>query len=73
MQSNQLVMYRETVAVSYETHTKHIYTPCVWNVELLDVKLAVNIVTTRATHVITCNSAPFLGILALSVRCELTD
>jgi hypothetical protein len=73
MQSNQLVLYRERVAVCSEIHTKHIYTPCIWNVELMDVKRAVHIVTTRARHVIACNSAPFLGILALSVRCESTE
>ena len=37
---------REIIAVSSEIHTKHINTVCGQNVELLDVKLAVRIVTT---------------------------
>ena len=38
--------YREIIAVCSEIHTKHINTLCGHNVELLDVKLAVHIVTT---------------------------
>jgi hypothetical protein len=40
------MMYREIIAVCSQIHTKHINTLCVKNVELLDVKLAVHIVTT---------------------------
>jgi hypothetical protein len=41
------MLYREIMAVCSEIHTKHINT-AVWgqNVELLDVKLVVHIVTT---------------------------
>ena len=39
------MLYREIIAVCSEIHTKHIYIPCVQNVELLNVKLAVHIVT----------------------------
>ena len=37
---------REIIAVCSEIHTKHINTLCGQNVELLNVKLAVHIVTT---------------------------
>ena len=43
---NQSVLYREIIAVFSEIHTKHINTLCGQNVELLNVKLAVHIVTT---------------------------
>ena len=40
------MMYREIMAVCCEVHTKHIITLCGQNVELLNVKLVVHIVTT---------------------------
>jgi hypothetical protein len=40
------MLYREIIAVCYEIHTKHINTLCGQNVELLNVKLAVHIMTT---------------------------
>ena len=40
------MLYREIIAVCSEIHTKHKNTPYGQNVELLDVKLAVHIVTT---------------------------
>jgi len=43
---NQLMLYREITAVCSQIHTKHINTLCGQNVELLNVKLAVHIVTT---------------------------
>ena len=42
----QLMLYREIMAVCSEIHTKHINTLCGQNVELLNVKLVVHIVTT---------------------------
>ena len=39
------MLYREIIAVSSQIHTKHINTPCGQNVELLNVKLEVHIVT----------------------------
>jgi len=39
------MLYRETIAVCFQIHTKHINTLCGQNVELLNVKLAVHIVT----------------------------
>jgi len=39
------MLYREIIAVWFQTHTKHINTLCGQNVELLNVKLAVHIVT----------------------------
>jgi len=40
------MLYREIIIVSSQIHTKHINTLCGQNVELLNVKLAVHIVTT---------------------------
>jgi len=42
------MLYRETIAVCSEIHTKHINTLCGQNVELLNVKLAVYTVTRRS-------------------------
>ena len=39
-------MYREIIAVCSQIHTKHINTLCGQNVEVLNVQLAVYIVTT---------------------------
>ena len=39
------MLYREIIAVCSQIHTKHINTLCVQTVELLNVKLAVHIVT----------------------------
>ena len=41
------MLYREIIAVCSEIHTKHINTLCGQNVELLNVKLVVHIVTTE--------------------------
>jgi hypothetical protein len=40
------MLYREIIAVCSEIHTEHINTLCGQNVELLNVKLVVHIVTT---------------------------
>ena len=40
------MLYREIIAVCSQIHIKHIITLCGQNVELLNVKLAVHIVTT---------------------------
>jgi len=40
------MFYREIMAVCSDIHTKHINTVCGQNVELLNVKLAVLVVTT---------------------------
>ena len=40
------MLYREIIAVCSQNHTKHINTLCGQSVELLNVKLAVHIVTT---------------------------
>ena len=39
------MLYKEVIAVCSQIHTKHINTLCGQNVELLNVKLAVHIVT----------------------------
>ena len=43
-------MYREIIAVCSQIHTKHINTLCGQNVELLNVKLTVHIVTNGGTY-----------------------
>ena len=40
------MLYNEIIALCSQIHTKHINTLCEQNVELLNVKLAVHIVTT---------------------------
>jgi hypothetical protein len=40
------MLYSEIFAVCFDIHTKHINTLCGQNVELLNVKLVVHIVTT---------------------------
>jgi hypothetical protein len=47
IKTSQLELYREIIAVCSQIHTKHINTLYGQNVELLNVKLAVHIVTTR--------------------------
>ena len=46
IKTSQLMLYREIIAVYSEIHTEYINTLCGQNVELLNVKLAVHIVTT---------------------------
>jgi len=41
------MLYREIIAVCFPIHTKHKNTLCGQNVELLDVKVEVHIVTTE--------------------------
>jgi len=40
------MLYREIISVCSQIHTKHINTLCAQNVELLNVKVMVHIVTT---------------------------
>ena len=50
IQTSQLMLYREIMAVCSEIHTKHINTLCRLNVELLNVNMAVRIVTIGSDH-----------------------
>jgi len=45
------MLYEEIIAVCSQIHTKHINTLCGQNVELLNVKLVVHIVTTGTERV----------------------
>jgi hypothetical protein len=45
------MLYREIIAVCSQIHTKHINALCGQNVELLNDKVAVHIVTTRVQRV----------------------
>ena len=51
IKTSQLMLYREIIAVCSEIHTKHTNTLCGQNVELLNVKLTVHIVTTGLQRV----------------------
>ena len=51
IKTSQLMLYREIIAVCSQIHTKHTNTLCGQNVELLNVKLAVHIVTTGLQRV----------------------
>ena len=46
LNANQVRFYTEIIAVCSQIHTKHINTLCGQNVELLNVKLVIHIVTT---------------------------
>jgi len=46
IKTSQLMLYREIIAVCSQIHTKHINTLCGQNADLLNVKLAVYVVTT---------------------------
>ena len=46
IKTGKLMLYREIIAVCSQIHTKHINTLCGQNVELLNVKLVVHILTT---------------------------
>jgi hypothetical protein len=50
------MLYREIIAVFSEIHTKHINTLCGQNVEFLNIKLAVHIVTTGLLGLIIRNN-----------------
>jgi len=54
------MLYREIIAVCSDIHTEHINTLCGQNAELLNVKLAVHIVTSRLQNV---TSKPLSSIL----------
>ena len=46
IKTSQLMLYREIIAVRPQIHTKHINALCGQNVEFVNVKLVVHIVTT---------------------------
>jgi len=45
------MLYREIIAVCSEINTKHVNTLCAQNVELVNVKLAVHIMTTGLNYI----------------------
>ena len=51
------MVYRETIAVWSQIHTKHINTLCGQNVELLNVKLVVHIVSSGTWNVLLSQTA----------------
>jgi len=62
------MLYREIIAVCSEIHTKHINTLCGQNVELLNVKLMVHIVTTGLW---TANQASFRKFVEIKKQSQL--
>jgi len=64
------MLHREIIAVCSEIHTKHINTLCGQNVELLNVKLVVHIVTTGLWRVnMNCiwRSSPYCAVNTLRI------
>ena len=61
IKTSQLILYREIIAVCSQIHTKHINTLCGLNVDLLNVKLVVHIVTTGFYRVNVLLSSKFLS------------
>ena len=55
------MLYREIIAVCSQIHTKHINTLCGQNVEFVNVKLVVHIVTTGFYRVNVLLSSKFLS------------
>jgi hypothetical protein len=60
------MLYREIIAVCSQIRTKHINTLCGQNVELLNVKLAVHIVTTGDTYEYPTRCTVYLQFIELS-------
>ena len=65
------MLYREIFAVCSHIHTKHINTLCVQNVELLNVKLAVHIVTTGLQSVNGRHQIYKLSIVWSSIEIQM--
>ena len=61
------MLYSEIIAVCSQIHTKHINTLCGQNVELLNVKLAVHIVTTGIYRVDKIKSSSLKSVNCLSI------
>jgi len=57
------MLYKEIIAFCSQIHTKHINTLCGQNVELLNVKLAVHILTTEPYRINT-----FFALLGCNIR-----
>ena len=55
------MLYREIIAVCSEIHTKHINTLCGQNVELLNVKLVVHILSTGVYKLKCCLKFSWVG------------
>ena len=62
------MLYREIIAVCSQIHTKHINTLCGQNVELLNVKLVVHIVTTEILLINVCTDLPRMKITSFPYR-----
>ena len=81
--TNQLMLYMELIAVCSQIHTKHINALCGQNVELLNVKLVIHIVTTRLygvvknsirrREIISKNSSPANTSLTLPLAFSAMD
>ena len=60
------MLYREIIAVCSQIHTKYINTLCGQNVELLNVKMVVHVVTTGFEGLREDNKLKTLGSKVLS-------
>ena len=65
--------YREIIAVCSEIHTKHINTLCEQNVELLNVKRAIHIVTTGIKGLYLCYKNQSVNAVQGNNHCFFSD
>jgi len=63
---NGQVLYREIIAVCSQIRTKHVHALCEQNVELLNVKLAVHIVTSEVKNIYRFHAACHLRLVLIS-------
>jgi len=63
------MLYREIIAVCSKIHTKYINTLCGQNVELLNVKLVVRIVTTGLEGLNLCYTNQSVNAVEENNRC----
>ena len=61
------MLYREIIAVCSQIHTKHINTLCGQNVEVMNVKLVVHIVTTGLYSVKNWGTRKWIMFISLTV------
>ena len=73
IQTSQLMLYREIIAVCSQIHTKHINTLCGQNVELLNVKLAVHIVSTGYHFKSLCDKKPVLFLISVQISVPFAE
>ena len=67
------MLYAEIIAVCTQIHTKHINILCGQNVELVNVKLVVHIVTTGFKGLNICYKSRSVNVVCGNNRCLYSD